>query len=99
MENRIVIKNLKRQLHQVLLHEQVENDITINKNLNANKEDQQFVTPRKVFQTKHKHPWIEVKPTSHITPQVASIIPCEMQIGEAQRHTNNLQQNSKRKEH
>jgi hypothetical protein len=35
MENRIVIRSFKRQLHQVLLHEQVENGVTINNNLNA----------------------------------------------------------------
>ncbi len=36
MENRIVTKSLNRQLDQVILHEQVENDITINNNLNVN---------------------------------------------------------------
>jgi hypothetical protein len=31
-------------------------------------------------------------------PRVASIIPCEMQTGEAQRHTSNLLQNSNKEE-
>jgi hypothetical protein len=47
MENRIVIKSLKKQLDQVIIHEQVENDTTINKNLSANQIDQKFTTPKK----------------------------------------------------
>jgi hypothetical protein len=39
MENRIVIRSLKRQLDQVIVHEQVENGIAINKNLSANQID------------------------------------------------------------
>jgi hypothetical protein len=39
MENQIVTKSLRRQLDQVLLHEQVENGVAINNNLNANQED------------------------------------------------------------
>jgi hypothetical protein len=35
MENRIVNRSLRRQLDQVLLHEQVENGVTINNNLNV----------------------------------------------------------------
>ncbi len=35
MENQIVTKSLKRQLDQVIVHEQVENGITINSNLSA----------------------------------------------------------------
>jgi hypothetical protein len=50
MENKIVTKSFRRQLKQVLLHEQEENGIAINNNLSANQEDQQFVPPRKVFQ-------------------------------------------------
>ncbi len=33
MENKILTKNLRRQLDQVVLHEQVENGPTINNNL------------------------------------------------------------------
>ncbi len=39
MENKIVIKSLRRQVDQVLLHEQVENGVTINNNLNADQVD------------------------------------------------------------
>ncbi len=39
MKNRIVIKSLKRQLNQVVLHEQVENGIAISNNLNASQVD------------------------------------------------------------
>jgi hypothetical protein len=39
MENKIVTRNLKRQLDHVFLHEQVENGTAINNNLSANKED------------------------------------------------------------
>jgi hypothetical protein len=39
MENKILTKNLRRQLDQVVLHEQVENGATINNNLSANQED------------------------------------------------------------
>ncbi len=38
------------------------------RNLNANQEDQQFVTLIRVFQTKQRHPWTEERPTCHITP-------------------------------
>jgi hypothetical protein len=61
----------------------VENGIAINKNLNADQVDQQFVIPRIVFQSKQKHPWIEKRPASHRTPQATLIIPREMQISEA----------------
>jgi hypothetical protein len=43
------------------------------------------------------HSWTKERPASRITPQVALIIPCEMQIGETKKHTSNLQQNSKKK--
>ncbi len=56
MENRIVIKILRKQLDHVIIHEQVENGIAIIKNLSANQIDQQFITPRRVFQSKQKHP-------------------------------------------
>ncbi len=38
----------ERQFDQVVLHEQVENDVTINNNLNVEQVDQQFKTPRRV---------------------------------------------------
>jgi len=49
LENIIITKSLKRQLNQVIVHEWMENGITINNNLSADQIDQQFVTPRKVF--------------------------------------------------
>ncbi len=36
MENIIVIRNLKRQLDHVVLHEQVENGVAISNNLSEN---------------------------------------------------------------
>jgi hypothetical protein len=39
MENGIVTRSFKGQLHQVLLHGQVENGVTINNNLNTDQED------------------------------------------------------------
>ncbi len=39
MENKIVTKSFMRQLDQVIIHEQVENGVAINKNLNACKID------------------------------------------------------------
>jgi hypothetical protein len=50
MENIIIIISLKRQLNQVVLHEQVENGATISNNLNVDKVDLQFQTPRRVVQ-------------------------------------------------
>jgi hypothetical protein len=50
MENIIVTRILKRQLDQVILHEQVENGVAINNNLSVNKVDRQFVTPKRVYQ-------------------------------------------------
>jgi hypothetical protein len=67
MENKIVTRSLRRQLDQVLLHEQVGNGTAINNNLNANQEDQQFVTSRKVSESEHRHMWIKEKLTSHKT--------------------------------
>jgi hypothetical protein len=83
MENIIVTRSLRRQLNQVVLHEQVQNGATINNNLSANQVDQWFETPKKVFQIKHKHPWTEAIPASHIMPQVAPIILHEVQTSEA----------------
>jgi hypothetical protein len=37
VENKIVTRSLKKQLDQVIIHEQVENDITINRNLSVDK--------------------------------------------------------------
>jgi len=45
MENRIITVSLKKQLNQIVLHEQVENGATISNNLSA---DQRFETPRRV---------------------------------------------------
>jgi hypothetical protein len=98
MENIIITKSLKSQLDQVIVHEQVENGVAINNNLNEDQIDQQFVTPRIVSHLKQRHSWIEEKPIGHKMPQVAPIIPHEVQTGEAQKHTNNLQQNSRREE-
>jgi hypothetical protein len=39
MENKIITRSLKRQLDQVVLHEQVENGVAISNNLSANKVD------------------------------------------------------------
>jgi hypothetical protein len=61
----------------------VENGITINNNLSANQIDQHFVTLRKFFQSKQKHLWTKETHASHKTLQASSIIPCELQIGEA----------------
>jgi len=65
MENRIVIRSLNKQLYKVIIHEQVENGTTINRNLSANQINQLFTTPRKVSQLEQKHPWTEERPTSH----------------------------------
>ncbi len=40
MENIIIIKSMRKQLNQVILHEQVENGATINNNLNVDQVDQ-----------------------------------------------------------
>jgi len=48
MENIIVIKSLRRQLEQVVLHEQVENGVAINNNLSVDLVDQRFETPKRV---------------------------------------------------
>ncbi len=45
MENKIITKSLKKQLDQVVLHEQVENGTFVNNNLNVNQVDQRFETP------------------------------------------------------
>ncbi len=83
MENRNVIKIMRRQIDQVIIHEQVENGVAINKNLSVDMIDQQFITPIRVFQLEHKHVWTKERSTCHITPQVAPIISHEMQIDEA----------------
>ncbi len=40
IENKIVTKSMRRQLHHVILHEPVENDVAINNNLSADHVDQ-----------------------------------------------------------
>jgi hypothetical protein len=40
MENKIVTRSLRRQLDQVVWHEQVENGAIISNNLNANQVDE-----------------------------------------------------------
>jgi hypothetical protein len=40
MGNRIVNKSFRRKLNQVLLHEKMENGVTINNNLSVDKIDQ-----------------------------------------------------------
>jgi hypothetical protein len=49
MENKIITKSLRKQLNQVILHEQVENGVAINNNLIADQVDQQIITLRRVF--------------------------------------------------
>jgi len=44
MENIIVIISLMRKLDQIVVHEQMENGDTINKNLSAVKINQRFTT-------------------------------------------------------
>ncbi len=90
MENKIVTKSLRRQLDQVILHEQMENGTTVSNNLNVDQVNQWFETPRRVFQIEHIHLWIEERLVGHKTLQAALIILCEVQTGEAQRHTNSL---------
>lgn len=74
MENQIITRSLRRQLKQVVLHEEVENGNAISNNLNANKVDQQFETPIRVFQTKQKHLWIEERLAGYRIPQATPII-------------------------
>jgi hypothetical protein len=50
--------------------------------LSVDQEDQQFITLRRVSQSKHKHPWTKERHVSHKTLQAISIIPREVQIGE-----------------
>ncbi len=91
MENRIVTRSLRRQLDLVIVHEQMENDTAIKSNLSAYQIDQQFVTLRRVSQSKKRHSWMEERPIGHIMPQATSIIPREVQTSEAQKHTISLQ--------
>ncbi len=51
MENKIIIRSSRRQLDQVVLHEQVENGVAISNNLSVDQVYQQFETPKRVFQT------------------------------------------------
>jgi hypothetical protein len=68
MENITVTRSLRRQLDQGVLHEQVENGITISNNLSVDKVDQQFETPRKVSRLEHKHMWTKEKYAGHKRP-------------------------------
>ncbi len=54
----------------------MENGTIINNNLSADQIDQQFVTFRKVFQSKQKHLWTEERLAGHKMLQASSIIPC-----------------------
>ncbi len=84
MENRNITRNLRRSLNQVIVwHEQVENGVAINMNWSVDKIYQQFITPRKKFQSEYKHPWIEEKHACHRTPHVTPIISYEVQTSEA----------------
>ncbi len=49
MENKIVTKSLRRQLDQVILHEQMENGTTISNNLNVDQVNYRFETPKRIF--------------------------------------------------
>jgi hypothetical protein len=46
----------------------MENDFAINNNLSANQVNQQFVTPKSVFQLEHRHMWIKKRLAGHRTP-------------------------------
>jgi hypothetical protein len=83
METKIIIRILRKQLDQVLLHEQEENGTTINNNLSADQEDRQFVTLGRVSQFEQKHLWIEERLAGHKTLEAILIFPCEVQINEA----------------
>ncbi len=78
MENKIVTKSLRRQLNQVVLHEQVENGTAISNNLNADQVDQWFETPRRVSQIEQRHSWTKDMHASHKMPQATPIIPREV---------------------
>jgi hypothetical protein len=67
-KNLIISKSFKRQLDQVIVHEQVKNCVAINNNLSADQIDQEFITLRKVSHLKQRHSWIEKRPSSHKTP-------------------------------
>ncbi len=75
----------------------MEKNVAINNNLIVDQVDQQITTPRRVSQPEQKQLWIEERLAGQVTPQATSIILREVQISEAQRHTNSLKQNSKRK--
>jgi hypothetical protein len=48
--------------------------------------------------SQNKDIWTNEKPASQRTPHATPIIPHEVQTSETQKHTNSLQQNSKREE-
>ncbi len=68
MENKFVTKSFRIQLNQVSLHEQEDNGVAINNNLNANQKYKQFITPKKVSQSEQRHSWTKKRPTSHKKP-------------------------------
>ncbi len=82
MENIIVTRSLKMQLNQDILHEQVENGTTINKNLMQIKQINNLKHLKKFFEYKKNNQDKKIH-VSHRTPQAALIIPREVQIGEA----------------
>ncbi len=59
---------MRRHLDQVIVREQVENGVTINNNLRVDLIDQQFVTPKKIIQSKYNHPWTKKRHVGHIMP-------------------------------
>jgi hypothetical protein len=74
------------------------NGAAINNNLNANQEDQQFVTLTRVSQIEQRHPCTKAKLLGPLTPHATLIICCEVQIGETQKCTSSLQWNYKKKD-
>ncbi len=83
MKNKIITINLKSQLDQVVLHEQLGNGTAISDNLSAYQVDVQFETPRKVSRIEQRHLWIEERLVGHRMFQATLIVPLEMQSGEA----------------
>ncbi len=68
----------------------MEKGAAITNNLNVDKVDQWFETPRKVSSIEQRHMQKKNRPTGHKTLQVAPIISREVQNGEAQRRTDNM---------
>ncbi len=53
----------------------MENGVTMNNNLSVNQIDQQFVTPKIIYQLEQKHLWIKERLASHKTFQATPIFP------------------------